>query len=90
MITEPYKAQELFMNTHTVSRRSSSSVAVIVTDTQAYYWRACEASEILSGVTQMKIGDICLFMCGRTYVILHFDPRVFLCSLRVRPCPKLN
>ncbi len=27
-------------------------------------------------------------MCGHTYVILYFDPRVFLCSLCVRPCPK--
>ncbi len=34
----------------------------------------------------------CLFisMYGRTYVILYFDPRVFLCSLRVRPRPKLH
>ncbi len=29
-------------------------------------------------------------MCGRTYVILYFDPRVFLCSLRVCPRPKLH
>ncbi len=26
----------------------------------------------------------------RTYVILYFNPRVFLCSLRVRPRPKLH
>ena len=32
------------------------------------YWRA---GETLSGVTQLKIGDICL--CGRTYVILYFN-----------------
>ena len=29
-------------------------------------------------------------MCGRTCVILYFDPHVFLCSLRVRPRPKLH
>ncbi len=42
-----------------------------------YYWRA---SETLTGVTQLKIGDVCLFvyMFGRTYVILYFDPRVFV------------
>ncbi len=41
-------------------------------------WRA---SETLSGVTQLKIGDVCLFiyMFGRTYVILYFDLLVFLC-----------
>ncbi len=40
-----------------------------------HYW-----SETLSGVTQLKIGDICLFvyMYGRMYVILYFDPRVFV------------
>ena len=54
------------------------------------YWRVSGASETLSGVTQLKIGDICLFMCGCTYVILYFDPRVLLCSLCVRPRPKLN
>ncbi len=41
-------------------------------------WRA---SETLTGVTQLKIGDVCLFiyMFGRTYVILYFDLLVFLC-----------
>ncbi len=34
-----------------------------------YIWRASEASETLSGVTQLKIGDICLYMFRRTYVI---------------------
>ncbi len=31
----------------------------------------------------------CLFVCmfGRTYVILYFDPLVFLCSRGVRPRP---
>ncbi len=33
---------------------------------------------------------VCLYMCGHTYVILYFDPCIFLCSLRVRPCPKLH
>ncbi len=30
-------------------------------------------------VTQLKIGDICLYMCGHMYVILYFNPPVFLC-----------
>ncbi len=43
------------------------------------YWRASVASETLTGVTQSKIGDVCLFIYlfiyiyGRTYVI------AFLC-----------
>ncbi len=37
-------------------------------------WRA---SETLTGVTQLKIGDVYLYTFGRTYVILYFDPRVF-------------
>ncbi len=42
-------------------------------------WRVSEASETLSGVTQLKIGDIRLFiMCGHTYFILYFDPRIFV------------
>ncbi len=34
----------------------------------AGYWRASVASETLTGVTQSKIGDVCLFiyMFGRT------------------------
>ncbi len=38
------------------------------------------ASETLTGVTQLKIGDVCLFiyMFGRMYVILYFDPRIFV------------
>ncbi len=44
------------------------------------YCRASVASETITGVTQSKIGDVCLFvyMFGRTYVILYFDPRVFV------------
>ncbi len=36
--------------------------------TYIYYWRASVASETLTGVTQLKIGDVCLFiyMFGRT------------------------
>ncbi len=42
---------------------------------QVHHWRASVASETLTGVTQLKIGDVCLFiylfvyMFGRTYVI---------------------
>ncbi len=60
------------------------------------YWRASVASETLTGVTQSKIEDVCLFiyMFGRMYVILgrgrtrsehkNTDGQ---CSLRVRPRP---
>ncbi len=43
-------------------------------------WRASVASETLTGVSQSKIGDVCLFryMNGRMYVILYFDPPVFV------------
>ncbi len=51
-----------------------------------FFWRA---SETLSGVTQLKIGDICLFIYVWTYVC-HFDPRVFLCSLCVPPLPNFT
>ncbi len=44
-----------------------------------------QASETLSGVTQLKIRDICLFMCGRTYVILYFDLLVFVFALQSTP-----
>ncbi len=50
--------------------------------TLVYCWRA---SKTLTGVTQLKIRDMSLFIytCGRTYVILYFDPHVFLCLLCV-------
>ncbi len=59
------------------------------------YWRASVASETLTGVTQSKIGDVCLFryMYGRMYVILYFDPRVFVLvrlSTPVPNCTKQN
>ncbi len=39
-------------------------------------WRASVASETLTGVTQLKIGDICLYIC--LDVRMLFDPHVFL------------
>ncbi len=36
------------------------------------------------------ITSLFIYMFGRTYVILYIDTRVFLCSLRVRPRPKLH
>ncbi len=49
----------------------------------ACIWRASVANETLTGVTQLKIGDVCsfIYMFGRTYVILYFDPRVFVLVL---------
>ncbi len=31
-----------------------------------YYWRASEASKTLTGVTQLKIGDVCLLASKRS------------------------
>ena len=55
-------------------------------------WRASEASETLSGVFNREIGDVSLFiyMFGRTYVILNFDPSRFCVRYVVDPVPKLN
>ncbi len=37
------------------------------------------ASETLSGVTQLKIGDICLYICLDVRMsFLYFDPHVFV------------
>ncbi len=48
-----------------------------------HYWRASVASETLTGVTQLKIGDVCLFIymdvcmsfCTLTLRIFVFAPR---------------
>ncbi len=52
-------------------------------------WRASVASETLTGVTQSKIGDVCLFiyMFGRMYVILYFDPPYFCVRSAFDPVP---
>ncbi len=57
-------------------------------------WRASVASETLTGVTQSKIGDVCLFI----YLFIYMDVRMsfctltlaFLCQLCGRPRPKLH
>ncbi len=44
-------------------------------------WRASVASETLTGVTQLKIGDVCwfLYIClDVRKAFLYFDPRVFV------------
>ncbi len=44
-----------------------------------YYWRASLASETLTGLTQLKIGDVCLSVCMDVCkAFLYFDPRVFV------------
>ncbi len=51
---------------------------------------ASEASQTLSGVTQLRIGDICLFIYVWTWhVILYLDPHVFVfaCGLPL-PVPE--
>ncbi len=67
----------------------------LCSSTSLVYWRASVASETLTVVTQSKIGDVCLFryMYGRMYVILYFDPRVFVLvrlSTPVPNCTKQN
>ncbi len=37
-------------------------VFVVKIEVVSYYWRVSEASETLSGVTQLKIGDVCLYV----------------------------
>ncbi len=54
-----------------------------VVHTCIYYWRASVASETLTGVTQSKIGDVCLFIylyicMDVRKAFLYFDPRVFV------------
>ncbi len=41
-----------------------------------YIWRASVASETLTGVTQLKIGDVCLFIC--------LDVCMSFCTLTLR------
>ncbi len=57
-----------------------------------YNWRASVASETLTGVTQSKIGDVCLFiyMFGRMYVILYFDPPYFCVRSAFDPVPNFT
>ncbi len=58
-----------------------------------YNWRASVASETLTGVTQSKIGDVCLFryiMYGRMYVILYFDPPYFCVRSAFDPVPNFT
>ncbi len=50
------------------------------------YWRASVASETLTGVTQSKIGDVCLFI----YLFIYMDVRMssrFCVSYVVDPVP---
>ncbi len=55
----------------------------IFSHSQLNYWRASVASETLTGVTQLKIGDVCLFiylfvyMFGRMYVIKRVRGELF-------------
>ncbi len=66
-------------------------INVLITITSVCYdplifWRASEASETLLGVTQLKIGDICLYMClDVRKVFLYFDPRIFVLVLWSTP-----
>ncbi len=53
---------------------------------RASNWRASVASETLTGVTQSKIGDVCLFI----YLFIYMDVRMssrFCVSYVVDPVP---
>ncbi len=49
-------------------------------------WRESVVSETLTGV-KMKKSGMFVYMYGRTYVILYFDPRVFDVSYVFDPVP---
>ncbi len=51
----------------------------MVIDHYPYHWRASGASETLSGVTQLKIGDICLFMCVDVHMSFCTLTLVYFC-----------
>ncbi len=69
-------------------------VPLLDTTLNYYNWRVSVASETLIGVTQLKIGDVCLFiylyMSGRMYVILYFDPPYFCVRSAFDPVPNFN
>ncbi len=70
-----------------LARHLCSSTSLVI------YWRATVASETLTGLTQSKIGDVCLFiyiMFGRMYVILYFDPPYFCVRLAFDPVPNFT
>ncbi len=71
---------------------SSNPVTLHFTSISNNYWRASVASETLTGVTQSKIGDVCLFiyMFGRMYVILYFDPPYFCVRSAFDPVPNFT
>ncbi len=64
-------------------------ISYLSNHTYNIYWRA---SEKLTGVTQSKIGDVCLFiyMFGRMYVILYFDPPYFCVYSAFDPVPNFT
>ncbi len=56
--------------------RSQEHVSIFTSNRWVYYWRASVASETLTGVTQLKIGDVCLF--------IYMDVRMSFCTLTLR------
>ncbi len=54
---------------NTKIRRSKYKMTYV----RPYNWRASVASETLTGVTQSKIGDVCLF--------IYMDVRMSFCTL---------
>ncbi len=66
------------------SEADSQSCSIEISD--IHNWRASVASETLTGVTQSKIGDVCLFI----YLFIYMDVRMssrFCVSYVVDPVP---
>ncbi len=85
----------VYTNREAVSANWRASETVLGVDNAKSgicYWRASVASETLTGVTQLKIGDVCLFiyMFGRMYVILYFDPPYFCVRSAFDPVPNFT
>ncbi len=56
-----------------------------------YNWRASVASETLTGVKMKKSGMfVYLYIYGRTYVILYFDPPYFGVRSAFDPVPNFT
>ncbi len=57
----------MFLGGVYISYQNSHVIAtVIIIIFYACYWRASVASETLTGVTQLKIGDVCLLASERS------------------------
>ncbi len=61
----------------------------LCSSTPLVYWRASVASETLTGV-KMKKSGMFVYIYGRTYVILYFDPPYFCVRSAFDPVPNFT